>query len=1078
MNTITTYRLFFSFLIAFAAFLPRPHAQAEQRCFQLFFPVLEAAPGDTVCIPLMARDFELVSSMQFGVQWDSSALSLLHVDISNAELPDLGLVNFSHLEPGKFRLSWNALSLMGISLPDSVRLFNLCFRVKPGATGFFPLQIGDLTDFLYFEVVQMLPPDWRTRVLPLTQQVGGISVGAGAAGTLAVTSSCAAGTVCNAFNGSASVEISGGQQPYTYHWEGPFSFSANTASVSGLGGGDYRVTVSDATGSTVAAAIRINNSPSTIWVTKALTAATCGQANGCATLTANGGTAPYAFSWPQDVSQTNESCALAPGQHVVTITDALNCMTTTQFTIGNASSFFVYANAQHIEECGGTGTVFASPNVPNYHYLWSTGDTTQTVSGLLAGIYTVTVSNQAGCTAEDRTEIVNVYTYYWDLFLNTSCNPSTPEVGKMALIYKVNGTLGFPCTVAWSNGTVHTIQEKPSGIVLDSLLNVPFGKYSATVWDVAGCSSTIEQWLDCTTMPPVPEHLPAFYIHDEYLNPQYALDSCIGVFARNFENIQSLSFSLQWNVAEVSNLRHLNLPGLSYADFTFEPASHALGINWQSPDPVTLPAESLLFEVCFAPQSEADVESVTFSDTPVDVQLINAQNEELAFIGMDGYVMYDLYFPLQPSLCKFGVVPPDCSTDGKSSIVLGQCNPGLEFDATINAIDGNVYYGGISALLSVPEGKYEGSVLQTASAFNYFFAKIPPGIPSDECVWPGDADNNNAVNHYDLLYLGLGYDAAGPSRPNATENWLGQSAADWSEETPLRKVNFKNIDANGDGLINAADTSAIVANWTRVINPTFDGPFDAPKSGNATGVQALSISADTLFAGQSAVLPLLLGSQNEPLDSVYGLAFSVSYDPSVIKDNIRFMPGSSWFADADQYLILQKNFPEQHHLDVAITRIDGVPVSGWGAIGNFFIIIEDNIFGEPDPVFPGDTSLKTLLYFTGMQSVNARGNTKGLENKQVELVIQQLASATQELPWWDRQLRLYPNPATDVLQIQSPETPVIAVEISDLAGRKVYASVQNASVFDLSVRQLPAGAYFVQVFTEKGKVVRKLNIIR
>jgi hypothetical protein len=243
-------------------------------------------------------------------------------------------------------------------------------------------------------------------------------------------------------------------------------------------------------------------------------------------------------------------------------------------------------------------------------------------------------------------------------------------------------------------------------------------------------------------------------------------------------------------------------------------------------------------------------------------------------------------------------------------------------------------------------------------------------------------------------------------------------------------------------------------------------------------VQALSISADTLFAGQSAVLPLLLGSQNEPLDSVYGLAFSVSYDPSVIKDNIRFMPGSSWFADADQYLILQKNFPEQHHLDVAITRIDGVPVSGWGAIGNFFIIIEDNIFGDPDPVFPSDTSLKTLLYFTGMQSVNARGNSKGLENKQVELVIQQLASATHELPWWDRQLRLYPNPATDVLQVQSPENPVNAVEICDLAGRKVYTSVPNAPVFDLSVRHLPAGAYFVQVFTEKGKIVRKLNIIR
>ncbi len=1083
MNIFSTHRFGLLACFFFLCFTVRTAAQNTPICFQLFFPTVAAQAGDTVCLPMMVRDFNLIASMQLGIHWDTTALKLINIDDSPSGLPDFGSLNYNNLYPGHVPVSWNAQGLMGITIPDSSILFNLCFRVNNTAViGLNPLIIGDLViTSARYEVVQMLPPDWHSVMMPLAQQIGGVLVGAGPVNNLAVASTCVVGSVCNAPVGSASVEITGGEPPYQYAWSGPFGFSASTSSISNVSGGEYRVTITDQTGSTVMAEVSVTSSNSGMWTTKQLTNATCEQANGCATLTVFGGQLPYSFAWSNGASQTNQNCALAPGQQSVLITDALGCSIVTNFEMGNSSDFYLSGYAQHISECGGTGSarITITGSDGPFQLLWSTGDTTYITSGLSEGAYTVTVTGPGNCVGEATVNVSNQYTNNWGLYLYAYCDNALPNTGKVVLTTAyINPPIGFPITLAWSDGTTRVIPAMPSTNKLDSLLAVPSGFYSVNVTDSTGCSRSLDVSLDCANMPPVPDGLPAFYIKDEYLNLQYAIDSCAGVYARNFTDISALSFSLDWYAAEVSNIRKLNLPGLSFADFTLNQQDAKLGINWESPVPVTLPVESLLFEVCFTPTNSSKTANLEFSDTPTDVQLLGAQGEELDFIGKKGYVMFDLYFPLQPSICDFGVIPPDCTFDGNSHVLLGQCNPGLSLEVHNYTINPSQYVGDIGSLLSMETGKYRVTASQAASEYQSFFIKIVGSEDSTHCVWPGDADNNNAVNHYDLLYLGLAYGEQGLERTSASQDWYGQDCPDWVEETEVRNVNFKNIDVNGDGLINASDTIGIVQNWGRVINPNLDNPFAAP-FGNSPGnlYPTLTLETDTLEAGQSIGLPISLGSADMPMDSLYGLAFSIAYDPKVVKDNVRFQPSSSWFGDSTEFLFLQKNFPEQGHLDVAITRTDRMPVSGWGDIGKMFIIIEDNIFGDPDPLGPPDTTLKTMLYFRGLSSVNDQEKPKAMDAPPVELVIQRTTSSVKDIPVWERAIALSPNPANETLRISSREARLERVELTDMTGRLAFSQMFGQQEAQFATQHLPIGTYFVRIFTERGIAVRKLTIV-
>jgi hypothetical protein len=126
----------------------------------------------------------------------------------------------------------------------------------------------------------------------------------------------------------------------------------------------------------------------------------------------------------------------------------------------------------------GTATAVPTGGCPNYSFLWSTGDTTNSVSGLGVGTYTVTISDGIGGVAVDSITLYGPPA--WQLSA-TNLTPSCANDSTGAVDFSVSGSNACGnYTYLWSNGAT---TEDVSALAA--------GTYSVTVTDVAGCTETL-----------------------------------------------------------------------------------------------------------------------------------------------------------------------------------------------------------------------------------------------------------------------------------------------------------------------------------------------------------------------------------------------------------------------------------------------------------------------------------------------------------------------------------------------------------------------------------------------------------
>lgn len=1075
-------------ILSLAFLLAARAAQAQTPdCFWLKMPVVAVQQGDTVCLPVQAYGFSEIVALQFELSWDTAALDFVRVDIAGSQLAPISQgFNFglNNAGAGRIQFLWYDGPGESLSLPDGAFLFSVCLKAKTSQAVYAPVALGSGPAFFYEAV------NASGTLLNRAIQEGGVITGGLSGGDgPRFDQVCIGIAECGQQSGAITPQISGGEPPYAYQWSGPNGFLSNDAALNNLAGGEYALTVTDAAGAVLHGSFSVNATHSPVQVKAVVEPAFCGLPNGCARLTVSGGAPPYAYHWPDGAPAGPERCDLLPGSFTITVSDANGCARQWQVDILNDTLLQVEQSVQHIQACNGTGgaALTVSGGLPPYQFNWSTGDTSAAVSGLAAGRYTVTITAGAGCTATREISVTDYSVYYWNLQLIKYCPEPDSVNGSLTLKFNKSGGIDFPVIVSWSDGTTRMIAEKPANGVLDSLVGIPSGAYSVMVTDTGGCVKTASTVLNCLSWSPVADTLPGFYIKDDYLNPQYGLDSCAGVYARQVNGLTGLDLSLSWpaNVTRLRNLRYFGLPGLKSDDFVFSPDSSKLGMRWTPPggNPVSLPGPVLLFEACFEPKHATITNSaLEFSDTPVLPRMLDASGADRGFIGLAGTVLFNLWFPAGPSVCDFGLAPPSCASDGYGRVLLEPC----KFDRILSGgyTHDGVFINSLEGLLFADTGVYAIRGNQPGKSSSHLLARIPWAPEgSSDCIWPGDADDNNAVNHYDLLYLGLGFGASGPLRPAANVNWLGQEAPDWSQSTGARQVNFKNIDTNGDGFIDAADTAAITQNWGRVVNMGKDDPFATSLNGpDDPFFPAFKLKSDTLTPGQMATLPLSLGSPATPVDSVLGLAFSISYDPEVVQTNVLFVPAHSWLGNPETELLwVQRNFPAQGRVDVAITRTDGQPVSGAGLIGDMIIVIEDNIFTKDVPGGggndPADTTRRTLLFFSGLHTVGAEEDGGQLAGSPVELIIRRPLSGVADQPAWSRRIVLSPNPANEKLRISSPVAEIHRAEIWNADGHLL--AVQNSdgsAAMEIPCATLLPGVYFARLYTGQGVSVQLFTV--
>ncbi len=302
---------------------------------------------------------------------------------------------------------------------------------------------------------------------------------------------------CNNATGETSVIISGGNMPYTFNWEDvtipgtPFSVS-NPAT--NLPAGTYAVTVTDADGCTDTASVLVNDEPGPALSNPMSTPSSCGAADGTATITATGGTAPYQYSWANVltpgniISTTNPATGLTPGDYTVTVTNADGtCPIAIALTVNDDISFCCSLDNIAVTDasCGaanGTATANTSGGTMPYTYNWENNANPGTsvsimnpATGLSAGTYNVTVTDAGGCEVTGTTNINDI----GGPSVTTSVTDATcGNNDGTATATALGGTPGY--TYLWDDALGQTTA---------TATGLSAGTYNVTVTDMNGCTA-------------------------------------------------------------------------------------------------------------------------------------------------------------------------------------------------------------------------------------------------------------------------------------------------------------------------------------------------------------------------------------------------------------------------------------------------------------------------------------------------------------------------------------------------------------------------------------------------------------
>jgi len=209
-------------------------------------------------------------------------------------------------------------------------------------------------------------------------------------------------------------------------------------------------------------------------------------------LTASGGTAPYNYLWAPSVSVNNSASGLGSGIYTVIVTDINGCSEEISEQLQSVNAPTITIIQVTNVSCAGTfdGSITASVmgGVMPYSIQWSNGATTQLIQNLSVGIYTVTVTDQAGCTASGQASVTEPD----PILVITPANQTICQGGSANIGISVTGGIP-PYLYSWSNGSTS------SSIVITPSVN---STYEVTVTDDHGCTSQ-SNTITVTVLPPL-----------------------------------------------------------------------------------------------------------------------------------------------------------------------------------------------------------------------------------------------------------------------------------------------------------------------------------------------------------------------------------------------------------------------------------------------------------------------------------------------------------------------------------------------------------------------------------------------
>ncbi|MBT6808128.1 MAG: hypothetical protein HOA52_01400, partial [Flavobacteriales bacterium] len=284
-------------------------------------------------------------------------------------------------------------------------------------------------------------------------------------------------------DGSADLEIVGGNPPFTYNWSPPGS----TQDLINVFSGIYTVNITDLTNCTIVRDVIITEPQQLAVVTNTTDILCFGDSTGTISSQINGGVSPYIMDWA--MIDTN---ALIADYYIFTVTDNNNCKFSDSVeilqndsmqisnTIKNVSCFGLSDASIELQIAQGTGT-------PPYNYLWSGPNnytsTDEDIYNLEFGNYYITVTDANLCSQQlslyvdqpnqlSQTTVISTSNYSG---YNVRCKGENSAWAQLTI------TGGYPpFNFLWDNGSIS-----------DSIYNLYAGNYSVVISDSLGCTENV-----------------------------------------------------------------------------------------------------------------------------------------------------------------------------------------------------------------------------------------------------------------------------------------------------------------------------------------------------------------------------------------------------------------------------------------------------------------------------------------------------------------------------------------------------------------------------------------------------------
>jgi gliding motility-associated-like protein len=283
------------------------------------------------------------------------------------------------------------------------------------------------------------------------------------------------GAICSSATGSIASAVSGGTAPYTYAW----SNNTSSSNLSNVPSGNYTLTVTDSNGCQITKSAIIGQVNSNMSLSLNVTDVLChGNATGDIACTVNGGTGPFTYAWSNN-SSTSAIAGLSAGNYSLTVTDSNGCQAIQNAVVNQPTAALSTNMVANDVLCHGDATGSIASNVNGgtapYNYLWSNASTGDSLTHIVAGNYSLLVTDANGCT----------------LTANQSVSEPAAAVAVTSAITDVScfGESNGAIDLQVSGGTAPYFVMHENTEIGTSLSNLPAATYQLTITDMNGCAS-------------------------------------------------------------------------------------------------------------------------------------------------------------------------------------------------------------------------------------------------------------------------------------------------------------------------------------------------------------------------------------------------------------------------------------------------------------------------------------------------------------------------------------------------------------------------------------------------------------